>query len=144
MIVSPEIEYFVDTNVLVYACDLSAGIKHSVAVELMEGWWEYRNGCISIQILQEFYVTITRKITLPVEGTIARQLVADLAQWRLHSPQINDLLEAIDLQQTHRLSFWDAMALQSAARMGCRKFVSEDLGHLQKYGELEVINPFVE
>jgi predicted nucleic acid-binding protein len=110
----------------------------------MEEWWEYRNGCISIQILQEFYVTLTRKISLPVEGSIARQLVAGLAQWRLHSPQVDDLVEAIDLQQTHQLSFWDAMALQSAIRMGCGKFVSEDLGHHQKYGELEVINPFVE
>ena len=143
MSVSPEINYFVDTNILVYACDLSAGNKHTIAAQLLEHWWENGNGCISIQVLQEFFVTVTRKIAVPLEHHIARQLVSDLSHWRLHAPEADDLLQAIDLQQTYRLSFWDAIVLQSAMRLGCKQLISEDLNHGQKYGEVQVFNPFL-
>jgi len=140
---SPGVEHFVDTNILVYAYDLSAGHKHAVAVQLMEQWWENRNGCLSIQVLQEFYVSITQKIVTPLERQIARQLIDDLAHWRLHIPDASDLLQAIDLQQAYQLAFWDAMVLQSARRLGCKQLISEDLSHGQIYGELQVFNPFL-
>ena len=72
----------------------------------------------------------------------ARQLVADLAQWRLHTPEASDLLQAIDLQQTYQLAFWDAQVVQSATSLGCQQLLSEDLNHGQMYGEVQVINPF--
>ena len=140
---SPGVEHFVDTNILVYAYDLSAEYKHTIAIRLMEQWWENRNGCLSIQVLQEFYVSITQKIVIPLERQIARQLINDLAHWRLHVPEASDLLQAIDLQQAYQLSFWDAMVLQSAARLGCKQLVSEDLSHGQTYGEVQVYNPFL-
>lgn len=143
MNVRPEINYFVDTNILVYACDLSAGNKHTIAVQLLEQWWENGNGCISIQVLQEFFVTVTRKIAVPLEHHIARQFVSDLSHWRLHTPEADDLLEAIDMQQTYRLAFWDALMLQSATRLGSKQLISEDLSHGQKYGEVQVVNPFL-
>jgi predicted nucleic acid-binding protein len=134
---------FVDTNILVYAFDRSAGHKHDVAAQLMEGWWENKNGCLSIQVLQEFFVNVTRKITLPLEVQTARQLVADLTQWHIHVPEASDLLEAIDLHMAYQLSFWDAMVLQSAARLDCKQLLSEDLSHGQSYGDVQVINPFI-
>jgi predicted nucleic acid-binding protein len=70
--------------------------------------------------------------------------VADLAHWRTHAPQASDLLQAIDLQQSYQLSFWDAMIVQSATNLGCQQLLSEDLNHGQVYGPLEVINPFRE
>ncbi len=65
MNVDPQVGYFLDTNILVYAYDRSAGQKHALAVQLMEGCWKNENGCISIQVLQEFFVTVTHKITTP-------------------------------------------------------------------------------
>ncbi len=140
---SPEIRHFVDTNVLVYAYDRTAGRKHEVAAQLLAECWENENGCLSFQVLQEFFVTVTSKIAQPLDHHTARQIVADLAHWRLHAPEAGDLLQAIDYQQTYRLSFWDAMILQSAARLGCKRLLSEDLRHGQAYADVQVINPFI-
>ncbi len=144
MNVDSQVEYFLDTNILVYAFDRSAGQKHALAVQLMEGCWENENGRISIQVLQEFFVTVTRKITPPLDHQTARQIVADLAQWRLHAPKASDLLQAIDLQRDYQLSLWDAQIVQSAASLGCRQLLSEDFNHGQVYGDVQVINPFTE
>jgi len=133
---------FLDTNILVYAHDSSAGRKHAIAHQLIETCWQTGLGCLSLQVLQEFYVNITQKVARPLERSTARQLVADLSKWRLHIPAANDLLGAIDLQQIYWLSFWDAMVLQSATAFGCKKLYSEDLSHGQQYGEVQVLNPF--
>jgi predicted nucleic acid-binding protein len=139
---NPEPELFLDTNILVYAYDNSAGYKHTVAAQLVSDCWENGNGCVSILVLQEFFVTVTQKITRPLEHNSARQLVADLAYWRCHTPETADLLQAIDFKQIYQLSFWDAMILQSATRLGCTQLRSEDLSHGQIYGAVQVINPF--
>ena len=102
----------------------------------MESCWENENGCISIQVLQEFFVTVTRKIKTPLDLQTARQIVVDLAQWRLHTPKAYDLLQAIDLQQSYQLSFWDAQVVQSAINLGCKQLFSEDLNHGQVYGDV--------
>lgn len=83
-------------------------------------------------------------MAMPLDYQIARQIVADLAQWRLHAPKARDLLQAIDLQQSHQLAFWDAQVIQSAASLGCKQVLSEDLNHGQMYGDVQVINPFKE
>ena len=124
-----------DTNILVYAYDRSAGQKHALAVQLIEGCWENENGRISIQVLQEFFVTVTRKITTPLDHQTARQIVADLAQWRLHAPKASDLLQAIDLQRDYQLSLWDAQIVQSAASLSgfeppCSLFAEAPLRHI--------------
>jgi predicted nucleic acid-binding protein len=139
-----EIDQFVDTNILVYAYDRSAGQKHLIAAKLIEQCWEKGNGRLSLQVLQEFYVSVTRKIAKPLDPRTARQIIADLANWRYHSPETSDLLEAIEFQQEYGLSFWDALILQSAARLGCRRLISEDLIHGQIFGKVRVINPFME
>jgi len=144
MNVDPQLDYFLDTNILVYAYDSTAGLKHSLARLFVEACWENENGCLSMQVLQEFFVTVTRKITKPLDHQTARQIIADLAHWRLHTPDASDLLQAIDLQQSHQLAFWDAMVVQSAICLGCKQLLSEDLGHGQLYGEVRVVNPFKE
>jgi predicted nucleic acid-binding protein len=144
MSVEPKVSQlrFFDTNILVYAYDRTAGRKHTAAARLVEQCWENEDGCLSIQVLQEFYVTVTRKIARPLDNQAARQLVADLAHWRLHVPEAEDVLGAIDLQQTFHLSLWNAMIVQSAARLGCGQLLSEDLSHGETYGEVQAINPF--
>ena len=134
---------FVDTNILVYAYDRSAGQKQFLAAQLVKGCWENGNGCLSIQVLQEFYVNVTRKIAMPLDLQTSRQIVADLAHWHVHTPEATDLLQAIDFQQNYQLSFWDAMIVQSATRLACTRLISEDLNHGQSYGDVQVNNPFI-
>ena len=89
---------FLDTNVLVYAHDRSAGLKQHQAQILLQQLWEARTGCLSIQVLQEFYVIVTQKVAQPLESEAAARIVSDLASWRIHAPKAKDVLGAIDLQ----------------------------------------------
>ncbi len=133
---------FVDTNVLIYAHDLSAGEKHGRARDLIRELWQSGQGCLSIQVLQEFYVNVTQKVAKPLAPEEAGQIIADLAAWQVHRPGVEDLLDAIGLQGRYRISFWDAMIVASAAQMGCQTIWSEDLNPGQVYGQVVVRNPF--
>ena len=109
---------FVDTNILVYAYDRSAGARHVRAGKLVAELWQSGRGCLSVQVLQEFYAVVTRKLT-PVLFAELRLILSDLALWRIHAPVAADVLAAADLQQRYQVSFWDAMILHSAARLNC-------------------------
>jgi predicted nucleic acid-binding protein len=135
---------FVDTNVLIYAHDLSAGEKQIRARDLIRELWQSGEGCLSIQVLQEFYVNVTQKVARPLAPEEAGQIVADLAAWQVHRPGVEDLLDAIRLQERYRISFWDAMIVASAAQMDCQTIWSEDLNPGQAYGQVTVLNPFTE
>jgi len=141
MSVDPEPQ-FLDTNVLIYAYDSSTGEVHHAAKELLKSLWSSRKGCLSIQVLQEFYVNITRKVPHPLDLEAAAQIVFDLSTWRVHEPQIEDVHAAIRIHRHHGISFWDAMILQSAVRLGCDVIFSEDLNADQEYEGVKVINPF--
>jgi predicted nucleic acid-binding protein len=132
---------FCDTNILVYAYDTSAHTKRELARELVERLWREDSGAVSIQVLQELFVTLTRKIASPVQTRIARGIVADLASWRVVEPRTGDILAAIDATERWRVSFWDAMILTAAERAGARVVWSEDLAHGQSYDGLTVRNP---
>ena len=136
--------HFVDTNVLVYAHDRSAGAKHARARALLADLWNSQAGCLSIQVLQEFYVNITRKVAHPLDPATAQQIIADLGHWRVHSPTVDDVLSAITLQQQHSLSFWDAMMVTSAIQLGCAVVWSEDLNAGQDYHGTRIANPFTQ
>lgn len=133
---------FVDTNVLVYAHDATAGDKHVLARQLLAELWAEGNGCLNIQVLQEFYVTVTRKVRYPLTPEAARQQVEDLGQWLAHSPTVKDIIEAIQLQQRSRLSFWDAMLVISAQKLDCEVLWSDDLNPGQVIGGVTIRNPF--
>ena len=133
---------FVDTNVFVYANDESAGRKREVAGELIAGLWESRVGCASVQVLQELFVNLTRKVPRPLPVRDAAALVEDISVWTVHSPGPRDVLSAIELHERAGVSFWDAMILTSARSLGCRILYSEDLGAGQRYDGVRVVNPF--
>jgi predicted nucleic acid-binding protein len=133
---------FVDTNVLVYAFDGAAEEKHDAARALLQDLWQSRRGCLSLQVLQELYVTVTQKVKTPFSATEAAQIIEDLASWRVHAPTAGDVLEAIDLQVRYQLSFWDAMIVQSASSMGCGVLWTEDLSHGQKINQTVIRDPF--
>ena len=133
---------FTDTNVLIYAHDSSAGAKHERAHALVAGLWDSNNGCLSMQVLQEFYVNITRKVAKPLDIPAVLQIISDLSHWRVHVPGVADLLEAIRIQQRNQISFWDAMIVASAVQLGCGVIWSEDLNAGQVYEGVRVVNPF--
>lgn len=134
---------FVDTNVLVYAHDVTAGDKHSRARALVEELWNAREGCLSVQVLQEFFVTTTRKIPKPLDAPAAARIIGDLAHWHVHAPTARDVLAAIEIHQRTGASFWDAMILRSAKELGCGTLHSEDLNPGQAYEGVRVRNPFL-
>jgi predicted nucleic acid-binding protein len=134
---------FVDTNVLIYAHDRSADAKHQQAKALLAELWENRAGCLSIQVLQEFYVNVTQKIARPLQPQDAAQIIADLSVWQVHQPAVEDVLDAIRLQTRYHLAFWDAMLLASAIALGCTVVWTEDLNTGQLYDKVRVSNPFV-
>ena len=133
---------FVDTNILVYAHDAVAGPKHDTAKALLQDLWNSRWGCLSIQMLQEFYVTVTQKVAMPYSAIEAANIIEDFAAWRIHAPTVSDVLAAIDLQNRYQLSFWDAMMLQSAGSLGCTVVWTEDLNHGQMINQVLIQNPF--
>jgi predicted nucleic acid-binding protein len=133
---------FVDTNVLVYAHDDSADGKRDQARALVEQLWRSRDGCLSVQVLQEFFVTVTRKIAKPLDAETAKAIVADFSRWYLHVPAADDVLAAIGIHQRTGISFWDAMIVRSAAEVGCTVLYSEDLNAGQEYWGVAVENPF--
>lgn len=133
---------FVDTNVLVYAHDTSLPAKNQVARQLVEDLWESRAGVVSTQVLQEFYVNVRRKVERPLPAAEAKQLVADYLRWEVVANDGSAILEAIELEERFRLSFWDAMIVRAALAAGAETLLSEDLSHGQSYGDVRVINPF--
>ena len=134
---------FVDTNILVYAHDASAGEKHIKAKKLITDLWNSQEGCLSIQVLQELYVTLIKKIAYPLKPETAAAIINHLGQWVIHLPDVEDILKAIDIQQQCSLSFWDAMIVCSARSTNCEILWSEDLNSGQIYEGVKVMNPFV-
>jgi predicted nucleic acid-binding protein len=133
---------FLDTNILVYAHDRSAGLRHQLARALLESLWESGNGCVSIQVLQEYHVTVTRKVPRPLSIQASAQVISGFRYWRVHTPQAEDVIAAIRLQQQVQSAFWDAMIVQSALQLGCSVLWSEDFNVGQRYGLTQVHNPF--
>lgn len=133
---------FVDTNILLYAHDRSAAEKHDVAAELLARLWGSRAGVLSTQVLQEFYVNATRKLPRPLPAPRARAVISRYATWRLHRIEAADIAAASELEKRHRLAFWDALIVVSAARSGAGTLASEDMQHGRRIAGLTIVNPF--
>jgi predicted nucleic acid-binding protein len=133
---------FVDTNLLVYAHDLDAGPKADRARQLLANLWESGDGCISLQVLQEFYVTATRKLRRRLTHETAAEYVEDFSRWTLHAPGRDDLLAAIRMARRYRLSLWDALIVRSASMLGCKVLWTEDLKDGETYEGVRIRNPF--
>jgi predicted nucleic acid-binding protein len=131
---------FVDTNVFVYAHDGGAGTKHQRAVELLERLFEDQSGAVSIQVLAELYVTATKKLAM--KSREAEEVIADLGSWTIHRPAQADLLRAAKIHRQHRISWWDALVINSALELGCSVLWSEDLAAGRRFGSLAIRNPF--
>jgi predicted nucleic acid-binding protein len=135
---------FVDTNLVIYSLDSTAPEKRAKAEALLDKLWRAREGCVSVQVLQEFFVVATTKLRKALAPREARQKVAALSEWTVHRPGPSDLLAAIDLQEELRISFWDAMIIQSARSLGCEVLWTEDPNDGQRYAGVLIRNPFTD
>ncbi len=133
---------FVDTNILIYSYDQSSQVKRQKARQIMERLWQERNGCLSVQVMQEFLVTVTQKVPVPLGVEEAEEILEDLSKWDYHAPDAEDILEAIKIQKRYQISFWDANIINSALKSGCQVIWSEDLSCGQLYHGVEVRDPF--
>jgi predicted nucleic acid-binding protein len=133
---------FFDTNVLVYVHDQRSPYKREVARRLYSAHLYGGSIALSTQVLQEFFVTITRKAQqIPVRE--ARNLVGHLAGLNVVSIEPAHVVSAIDLHARQQLSFWDSLIIIAAKSAGAQVVLSEDMGHGQTYDGVRVENPFL-
>lgn len=133
---------FVDTNVLVYARDASEPEKQPLATAWMQALWDSRRGRISVQVLQEYYVTVTKKLDPGLERAIARADIRAMGAWN-PLPVDRALLEdAWQIEDRYGFSLWDATIVAAARRCGCRYLLTEDLQAGQDLDGTVVVNPF--
>jgi predicted nucleic acid-binding protein len=135
---------FVDTNILVYAHDRSAGRKHDRARALLQEIWEEGSGVISTQVLQELCVSLQKKAAPPLPIDELRRIVQDFLSWEVVVNTPDAVLQALDLESRFRISFWDALILQAAESAGSALLYSEDLSAGQTFGSVRVVNPFLQ
>ncbi|MEE9355109.1 MAG: PIN domain-containing protein [Methylococcaceae bacterium] len=135
--------YFVDTNILIYAYDIDAGSKHEHCKNLIMDLWDGANGVISTQVMQEFYVNITRKIPEPLSLDRARSLLSLYETWQVEIIEAPLVSFASVIQERNRLSFWDALIIATAAQGNVKGLYSEDLNPGQRIEGVEVINPML-
>ena len=134
------VECFFDTNILVYASSAAAEdvSKREVALELVRN----EDFGLSAQVLQEFYVTVTRKIRIPIEPSAALAL---LELYRTFPVALTDyplVVAGIETSLRYRISYWDGAIVAAAESLGAEVLFTEDLAHGQRYGSLRAVNPF--
>ncbi len=131
---------FFDTNVLVYCDDAAAPDKQNAAISVFQEHQRLNTAVLSLQVLQEYFVTVTRKLGLAAD--LAQRKVELLSHCRLVYFTAKDVIAAIELHRLNRLSFWDAMIVHAARVAGCAVLYSEDLHDGSVIGGVRVINPF--
>jgi predicted nucleic acid-binding protein len=132
---------FLDSNVLVYSDDPRDPAKQQTALNLIKTYLRRRTGVVSLQVLQEYFVSATGKLKLDAE--LARRRVEVFAKFHVSEPTVSDILAAIDLHRLHGFSYWDALILRMAKQAGCRLLLSEDMQHGQEIDGVRIVNPFL-
>jgi predicted nucleic acid-binding protein len=137
--VSPK--YFVDTNILIYAHDREAGLKHERARQLIEHLWTTGQRALSMQVLQELCVNLRRRVAHPLPSEEIAKLIEDYLSWEIviNTPQA--IVAALGIEVRYKVSYWDALILHAAESCGAAVLYSEDLSHGQRDGGVEVVDP---
>lgn len=133
---------FVDTNILVYAFDRSDPARSNVASGLLSELMTEGRLRLSTQVLQEFFVTVTKKIRTPLQVQEAIAVMDDLAVVPVFSPRYEHVRDAARLSESATISFWDALVVVAAAGSGADLLCTEDLNHGQVVLGVEIVNPF--
>lgn len=135
---------FFDSNILVYLFDVHAPAKQRAARDRFERHARAGDALLSSQVLSEFFVTITRKLAVPVPDDDASRLVRDLAALPIVAIDADLVLRAIEWSRRHELSYWDALIVAAASAGGAAELITEDLQHGRTIEGMRIVNPFAE
>jgi predicted nucleic acid-binding protein len=133
---------FVDSNILIYAHDLDAGIRQQQAAVWLKKLWRSQTGRLSTQVLQEFYVNVTQKIRSPITKSTAREIVRNYGSWVQSEITPATMVRASEISEVWKVSFWDAMIVAAAEQDEASDLLSEDLNHGQLTAGIRIVNPF--
>ncbi len=136
--------FFLDTNIFVYSFDRSSAAKSRRAQQLIRQAVASRKGIVSYQVVQEFFNVALRRFAQPMTIAEAEQYLGSVFRPLLavqSSPAL--ISEALRLTDKHRLSWYDALIVAAAIEGGCAVLYSEDLQDGQRFGDLNIENPFV-
>lgn len=134
---------FCDTNVLVYLFDRHAPEKRRRAQDLFREHSADDSLLLSTQVLQEFYVTVTRKLSVPLSGPEALEATRRLASFSVVQVDAELIVRAAERSHSEMFSFWDALIVEAALAGGARRLLSEDMQHGRKVSGLIIENPFL-
>lgn len=132
---------FVDTNVFIYALDDGNRAKQKVAQLWRATLWENRLGRTSFQVLEEFYVKVSKK--LPAARELARAEVRDLLAWQPVKVDAEIMERAWKIQDRYKISYWDALIVAAAKATACHYLLTEDLQADQNLDGVRVLSPFL-
>ncbi len=134
-------EVFLDTNIVVYAVDTSpaSAAKNKRARHIIRGG---KFG-VSAQVVQEFYVTSTRKLKKPLSTSMAIKWVDRLCRAEFTPVDAAIIKMGIANAKRYQISYWDGAILAAAEALGAPVLFTEDLNHGQSYGAVKVVNPFL-
>jgi len=133
---------FVDTNVFVYSLDAAHPSKRTIADEWIRALWRQRSGRTSTQVLNELYVTLTRKLKVRVDDDEAWDAVSALFAWEPLPSDRAVLARAREIQRRYGTSWWDSLIVAAAQMQDCAVLLSEDLQAGMNFGGVTVQNPF--
>lgn len=137
-----EDKIFIDTNIIIYAYDVTAEKKHRIASEIISALWNSGSGMVSTQVLQEFFVNVVQKIPKPLDPRQAQEIVRDFLKWQVVIPDGVSLVESIEICLRYGYSLWDSMIIEAAARGWAAIIYSEDLQDGQVISGITIKNPF--
>lgn len=133
---------FVDTNILVYAQDSAQGRKKRVAEVCLAQLWQQQCGRTSMQVLNELYVTLTRKLPHPLGRDTAWRITEDLLVWGPMPTDRRLLIQARDVENRYRINWWDSLIVAAAQLQDCTTLLTEDLQDGMNFDGVRVRNPF--
>ena len=116
---------FIDTNVLIFAHDADAGPKHEIAKTVLRGLWSERTDILNVQVLQEFYVNVTRNIPSPLSKDLARLVVSSYAIWCTETTP-TEIASAFRIEDESRIGFWELPAFSSRTRLSASTEASSE------------------
>ncbi|MDI1250913.1 MAG: PIN domain-containing protein [Lacunisphaera sp.] len=134
-------QFFLDTNIVAYAASSrnEDGAKTAISRQLLGA----DSVAVSAQVLQEFFVVVTRKFKPPLSVADAEVYLDALERMPIASLTPELIRRAIRLQERHQISYWDAAILSAAKELAATTVFSEDLNNGQTYDGVTVINPFL-
>ena len=136
-------KFFVDTNILIYAYDTEAGNKHESCKSIIRELWNDGNGVISTQVMQEFYVNVTRKIPKTLSFEQAQRILTQYEAWQVETIDAPLVNFASKIQERNQLSFWDSLIIATAVQGNVKILYSEDLNVGQIIEGIEIVNPML-